>query len=254
MQSGFEKLNDYFDKIYILSLPSLPERIEYINRVCVGLDFEFFWGVDKKNSSIEDLKNQNLYSEERYNSLYRKRENINLGMLCCSLGHLNIYQEIVRKGYQRTLILEDDVIPVFENLKKFETIIEELPVNWELLYLGYEKNDIYGWKALLKKFLYKFSPPYTDIKLNKKIFSNYYPTPVNDNIAIAGFHDCTHAYGVTIAGAKKIIEMQTPVAFNPDNLLAYMISSKLLDGYICRNRLFNQLTAFKDAASSLTSS
>ena len=254
MQSGFEKLNEYFDKIFILSLPSLPERIDYITNTCTGLNYEFFWGIDKALTSLEELKQQNLYNKERYNSLYQKRENINLGMLCCSLGHLNIYKEIIQKGYKRTLILEDDVIPVFNNLMTLDSTLQDIPSDWELLYLGYEKNDLYGWKAFLKKNIYKYFPPYTDIRLNKTIFSNYYPIPVNANISIAGYHDCTHAYGVTLEGAKKLIEMQTPVAFNPDNLLAYMTSSKLLDGYICRNRLFDQRTAFKDSASSLTTS
>jgi hypothetical protein len=48
MQDRFRLLNEYYDKIYVLSLPRLTQRIEHIKRTLSGLNFEFFFGVDKQ--------------------------------------------------------------------------------------------------------------------------------------------------------------------------------------------------------------
>lgn len=253
MQEHFQALNNYYDKIYILSLPRLRERIAYINETCRGLKFDFFWGADKESTSIEDLKNKNLYSTKRFQSFYKKPKDMPPGMLCCSLGHLQIYQDIIKNRYQRSLILEDDVVPLIENFNHFPDIITDLPADWDLLYLGYEKNEIYGLKEKIKQQFYKLFPPYTRFKITKEIFSNYYPQLINKHIAKAGFHDCTHAYSVTLQGTEKLVAMQTPVAFHPDNLISYMACTGNLKAFISRPKLFNQLTAFNNQVASLTS-
>ena len=252
MQEYFRLLNNYYDKIYVLSLHRASERKGYIDNVLKGLDFEYFWGVDKEETSLEKIKNLGLYSTDQYHLFYKNPEEISLGMVCCSLGHVGIYKDIIRNGYKKTLILEDDVVPIIANLKYFPKIVDELPGDWELFYLGYEKNEEFGWKQMLKQTIYKIFPPHSQLRLDRKIYFNYYPRNLTKHIAIAGFHDCTHAYSVTLEGAKKLLQRQQPVSFNPDNLLSYMISTKQVKGYISRPKLFNQLSAFKGKIESLT--
>jgi glycosyl transferase family 25 len=91
------------------------------------------------------------------------------------------------------------------------------------------------------------------MKLNRNVFARYYPIKVSPHIAIAGFHDCTHAYSVTLEGAKKILSHQQPVAFNPDNLLSFLNCTGQLKAYISRPKLFNQLSAFINKMNTLTS-
>ncbi len=252
MQEYFRLLNDYYDKIYVLSLHRSSERKNYINDVLKGLDFEFFWGLDKEETSLEKIKDLGLYSSDQYHLFYKSPGEISLGMLCCSLGHVGIYKDIIRNGYKKTLILEDDVVPIVTDLKYFSEIIEELPGDWELFYLGYEKNEQFGWKQKVKQTIYKIFPRHAQLKLNRKIYSNYYPRNFTKHISIAGFHDCTHAYSVTLEGAKKLLQHQQPVRFNPDNLLSYMICTNQIKGYISHPKLFNQLSAFKGKIESLT--
>ena len=253
MQENFRPLNNYYDKIYVLSLHSASERKHYINNVLKGLDFEFFWGVDKKETSLEKIMDLGLYSSDQYHLFYKNPGEMSLGMLCCSIGHAGIYKDIIRSGYKKTLILEDDVVPIVTNLKYFPEIIDELPGDWELFYLGYEKNEEFGWKQKLKQTIYKIFPLHAQLKLNRKMYLNYYPRNFTKHIAIAGFHDCTHAYSVTLEGAKKLLQYQQPVRFNPDNLLSYLICTNQIKGYISHPKLFNQLSAFKGKIESLTS-
>ena len=252
MQEFVRLLNNYYDKVYVLSIHSASKRKDYINDVLKGLDFEFFWGVDKEETSLEKIKNLGLYSTDQYHLFYKNPEEISLGMVCCSLGHVGIYKDIIRNGYKKTLILEDDVAPIIANLKYFPKIVDELPGDWELFYLGYEKNEEFGWKQMFKQTIYKIFPPHSQLRLDRKIYFNYYPRNLTKHIAIAGFHDCTHAYSVTLEGAKKLLQRQQPVSFNADNLLSYMICTKQVKGYISRPKLFNQLSAFKGKIESLT--
>jgi glycosyl transferase family 25 len=175
-------------------------------------------------------------------------------MLCCALGHVKIYKDIIASGYKRALILEDDAIPVKEALEQFPSIIREIPDDLEVLYLGYEKNEGTGMKSKLKHFFYQLFPSNSQLKLNRQIFANYYPKPVSTHIAKAGFHDCTHAYGITQEGAKKLLTAQQPVRFHPDNLLSYLNCTGKLNGYIARPKLFKQLSAFSHQVDSLTGS
>ena len=253
MWERFRLLNDYYDKIYVLSLPRLTQRIEYIKKTLSGLNFEFFFGVDKQHVSIDQLKEQGLYATEHYQQFYKKPKEISLGMLCCSLGHLKIYEAIVQNNYKKTLVLEDDALPVLESLDFFSRIIRELPDEWEILYLGCEKNQNSGIKEKFKQVIYMAFPYHSQLKLTRQIYANYYPVNISRHIAKAGFHDCTHAYGITLEGAKKLIKEQKPVRFHPDNLLSYMAGTGQLKAYVARPKLFNQLSAFVNKQDSLTS-
>jgi glycosyl transferase, family 25 len=253
MSINFQHLNNYFDKIYVLCLPRLTDRIEHIKNNLAGLNYELFEGVDKQNVTLTDFKKKGVYNTEQYHQFYKGNKDMALGMLCCALGHVKIYESILKNNFEKTLILEDDILLTSDGLASFNAIVNELPNNWDLLYLGYEKNETNGWLQKIKKIWYQLFPPYQKLKVTPAMFKKYYPESVSTHLAHAGFHDCTHAYAVTLQGAKNILNHQQPVAFNPDNLLSYLITNNKLNAYIARPKLFNQLSAFKNDVVSLTS-
>src|SRR5690606_26996338 len=178
MNSAFNFLNQFYDKIYVLSLPRLQNRVDYINSTLEGLNFEFFWGVDRENTSVEQLKNALLYCPDTYQQFYKKPLEMHIGMLCCSLGHLQIYEHIVNNNIGKTLILEDDAIPQLANLIYFPEIINELPADWELFYLGYEKNEMHGNKEKIKKTIYQLLNNHSQLKFSREMYKNFYPESI----------------------------------------------------------------------------
>ena len=58
------------------------------------------------------------------------------------LSHKNIYEEIINKGYKKTLILEDDVEPADESLNLFSEIISELP---DKVVISFDIDGLYSW-------------------------------------------------------------------------------------------------------------
>lgn len=252
MSNPFTELNTYFDKILVLTLPRLTQRMEDFRRVFDGLEYDFFYGLDKQDTSLAMLKQKGEYDTEAYRRFYKKPTEISLGMLCCSIGHLLMYEYIVAHGFQRTLILEDDAIPVSEHLGEFPVVVKELPGDWEVFYLGYEKNENLGLREKIKRSVSLLWPNHAQLHMNRKLFRHYYPEPVSAHIAKAGFHDCTHAYAVTLEGARKLLQHRRPVRFHPDNLLSYCIGMGELNGYISRPKLISQLSAFTNTVDSLT--
>lgn len=252
MKEQFQHLNNYFDKILVLTLPRLTSRIESFKEKFEGLDYEFFYGTDKLQTSIESLKNRGAYSTKAYSKFYKRPVDMSLGMLCCSLGHMDIYNFITENKFSKTMILEDDAFPIKDQLTNFNAIISDLPDDWELFYLGYEKNELLGRREKANRFVKSILPHHTQLKLSGKIFKNFYATPLSVHISKAGFHDCTHAYAVTLEGAQKLKNFSHPVSFHPDNLLAYLNCTGKIKGYISRTKLFDQLSAFTHEIDSLT--
>ena len=252
MHPSYKFLNEYFDKIFVLTLPTLTGRHEHVKKNLAGLNYEFFYGIDKKEVSMEELKNQHWYDTAIYRQHYKRPEEMLPGMLCCSIGHMKIYEYIVYHNIEKALIMEDDVVPVNSELDKLPGIFSALPAGWELFYLGYEKNEKATFRKKLKQLVYTAFPNHAKLKVNRQFFKRYYPRQVSENISEAGFHDCTHAYAVTKEAAEKLLAYSKPIRFNPDNLLYFMISTGQLKGYISSSKFFNQLTAFVNQIESLT--
>ncbi len=119
-------MNDYFDKIYVLSLKRNIERRELVTRRLnqVGIDFEFFDACDG----------------QVLNHLWRKLDNPNFttqNYVACSISHLSIYNDAISRGFKRILILEDDVRPHNDIQNLFNIWKEQIPDDYELLYLGW---------------------------------------------------------------------------------------------------------------------
>ena len=174
------------------------------------------------------------------------------GMLCCSIGHMKMYEHIVNNNINKALIMEDDVVPVSAALSKLPGIMAELPADWELFYLGYEKNEKNTFRNKLSKLFYSAFPNHAKLKVDRQFFKRYYPRQISENISEAGFHDCTHAYAVTQEAARKMLAYGHPIRFNADNLLSFMVNTGQLKGYISSSKFFTQLTAFINQIESLT--
>ena len=123
MNNAFDALNNFYDKIFVITLQRSANRQAHINTVLHGLNYEFFLGTDKKDLSLQEVKDKNIYNEALAVKHHRYSKPMNPGQIGCALSHKNIYEEIINKGYKKTLILEDDVEPVDESLIFFSGFV-----------------------------------------------------------------------------------------------------------------------------------
>jgi glycosyl transferase family 25 len=223
-----------------MTVPRFKERHERVKEQLAGIDFEFFYGADK--NEIDEKATQHIYKYNPKNTLAVRQvfPSLNAGEIACSLSHRMIYQAIADNNWQRVLIFEDDVVPDFATLLMLPDCLKELPPDWDLFYLGYLKNEKATLGKKLKIFWYKIMALLGFSRIPVSMISKVLPKPFSHNLMQAGFHDCTHAYAVSLRGAKKLLAAQSPIQYRADNLLSALVLKGQLNAFISKSNLFNQ--------------
>jgi len=251
-QKNIDLLNNYYDKIYLVMIErNIPERLEKITSALKGLNFELFKGVDgrllseQERNEIYDHENSSKYMNEF--SLFRyhtsDKSGLNIGNIGCSKSHLNIYKDIIQKGYKKVLILEDDVRFDTRTIGLIPDILEQIPSDTELFYWGYRWYDC---ESLLSRIKRKYVTPII-LLLSGKNVQRYisenkikYPTKHTKHVWNSGFHAGTHAYGITQEAAKKVIQLNDPVIYSADMALASLVKNKKVKAYIAVPMIFRE--------------
>lgn len=235
-----EILQSYFDKVLVLTVPRFKERQQKIKQRLEGISFEFFFGADKNDLTPEYINQHYRYDKKNSLAVSYTFKPLNTGEIACSLSHRNIYQAMIDNNWNRVLVFEDDVVPDHEKLSLLYDCLKELPDNWELFYLGYLKNEKPTPGRKIKQGWYKLMAALGLSKIPVAMINNFLPINYSANLWKAGFHDCTHAYAVSLSGAKKLVAAQKPVVHRADNLLSSLVLKEELNAYASKDFLFNQ--------------
>jgi glycosyl transferase, family 25 len=238
MQQYFQLLNQYYDKIYVLSVASAVERRKLFAERFNGLDYSFFYGADKNKFSIDEVKEKKVFSEELTRKHHRFGKTMKHGEIACSWSHKMIYEEMLSGNYNRILIFEDDAVPDATMMTKIAEILNQVPADCELLMWGWDKNGTDNIATRFKKTIYHIQHSIGRLKWDHQMIRNLYAKPFSQYLKKAGFHDYTYAYAITRTGAKKLIGMQTPIQYIADNLLAHAASKEVVTGYIVSPPVF----------------
>ncbi|WP_428657826.1 glycosyltransferase family 25 protein [Runella sp.] len=242
MKTAYDFLNSYFDKIFVISLHRATDRQMALKQHLEGLNYEIFWAVDKKNFTVEEVIASGVYDEVK--ALRFNRHGVRkllLGEIACAWSHRNIYETILKEGYERVLIFEDDVVPNNHKLELLPHTFQQLPKSWELIYLGFLQNEEVTSKNWRKKQFYKLLATFNAYKwLTRKHVNNLYPKPYSSHLRIAGLHDCTHAYAISRSGAEKLLKAQTPIYSAADELMTHEVIRGNLNAFICNPTFFDQ--------------
>ena len=233
-------LSQYFDKVLVLTVSRFKERHEKVKQRLAGIEFEFFYGTDKNSLDPVFISQNYVYDRKTSLAVRQEFKEMNTGEIACSLSHRSIYQAMIDNNWQRVLILEDDVVPDFNTLPLLFTELKELPADWELFYLGYLKNEKHTISLKLKQAGYKIMRFFGNSKLSYQQIDNLAPHKFSSSLLKAGFHDCTHAYAVSLEGAKKLLQAQNPVKYRADNLLTALVLNGEINAYASKLFLFNQ--------------
>jgi glycosyl transferase, family 25 len=233
-------LQQYFDKVFVVSVPRFTDRHKQLEKHLEGLTYDFFWGADKLKLDYNTAKTDGTYDEQMAQKLQRQGKALNLGEIACSLSHRMVYEEMLKHNWQKVLILEDDILPLYNNLPQLPVVLNELPDDWELVYLGYLKHENVTAALKRKQTWYKILSRFGLMKWTYKMVNNLLPKPYSTHLKKAGFHDCTHAYAITLQAAKKLLAAQTPVVYRADDLLSSTIMKGELEAFVTEPKFFDQ--------------
>ncbi len=238
----FNQINSFFDKIYVISLKKSSDRHPRIKKNLDGLDYEIFWGVDGSKLDLNELEEKEIYVPKIAVRDNFSGKELQPGEIGCALSHLHIYKNIVKNGYRRTLILEDDIFLSCDSENTVLKAFRELPEDWEFLYIGYFTND--DEMTLPVKLRIHIAYPllhyFGRTKYKAERLRRKYYRPYSENLDRAGFHAGTHAYGVSLSGAKKILSEQKPITMASDNIVGKMCMDGNLNAFRFKKQLFFQ--------------
>jgi glycosyl transferase family 25 len=233
-------LEKFFDKIIVITIPRATERQQKVRNRLKGLQFEFFYGVDKHALNPDQILKENIYNDSKAKKLDRYGRSMVLGQVACALSHRKVYEHVLEQGYKNVLIFEDDLVTLEWTINEFVAAFEELPADWEMVYLGYSKYETVTTSLKLKQLFYKGLSYTPFLKWSPIMVDNLLPKPYSLHLRKAGFHDLLHAYAVTAEACKKLIEAQTPVVFVADPLVSHLIMNGQLKAFTTIPQFFTQ--------------
>lgn len=179
-------------KIFVVHYSKLTERKKHILQQFNkhGLeDYEFIQNFDREDLTPSDIS---------------RFTNISPGAMSISLANFFIYKQISEK-YEYALIFEDDVILADRFKEILGRYIEELPSDFDMLFIGDGCNLHIEQKNILP-----------NINIYKK---ELYPTYWGGD----GCTRCVDSYIVSNKCAKKLCEyidnLKSPIPTTPDSLL-----------------------------------
>ena len=240
MQDAFEFLNRWADRIVVISLDRARDRQARLRDRLGGLRYEIFPATDKRDLDRGALVKDGGFDESRTRRAFRHTRDMNDGEIACALSHRRVYEAAVAGGWARTVVLEDDVIPRPSDLASLRAALAELPPGWDLCYLGYMKNEAPSAWDRAKRAAYVALAPLGLVRWRLGEARRLLPEPFSPHLRRAGLHACTHAYAVSLAGARKLAAAQTPVSLRADWLLSSLILRGELSAFAAEPRLFDQ--------------
>jgi glycosyl transferase family 25 len=198
-------------------------------------------GIDKHELDLNLLAIE--YDDAKARAMQRSPRSLLPGEIACALSHRKIHEEIVRRGLKNTLILEDDVVP--QNMNALPGILSDWPKDAGIVYLGYWRREKWGFKQRAKTgiyLIYRWFRLGGWHRLKYERVRNYYCRPYSRHFLTSGYHNGSHAYSVSLEAAKALSQMQQPVIYLADHLLAFAATGDpRCKGYSCRPLLFEQL-------------
>lgn len=181
-------------KIYIISLERNKERQHIIAKrmMQLGLDFEFFVGVDGSSLTQTELAQvDQKYCHTNFN------HEMNPSEVGCAMSHIRIYEKMVADNIAHALILEDDAY-VLSCVPDILSSVMRRP-NFDMLYLFHGKA---------KRWPFSHRLPH-----NYRLVRYMSPSKKSKRCIIGAV-----AYMLSLNGAKKLLNQAYPIRMPADYL------------------------------------
>jgi GR25 family glycosyltransferase involved in LPS biosynthesis len=180
-------------KIYFINLDRRPDRYEHFLKQCSEKFIDFskvirFKAIDGNSYNFNDIE-LSMFKNVDY-----KGKNYEKNIMGNQLSHLNILKDMIQNEYEYIIIFQDDVILKKDFIKEINNIIDNIPIDAEIVNIGYHKF------ASFNTFIPYDLNNNEEKELSKKNI-NEYICILNDTI-----NPCSLGYIVTLQGAINLIE------------------------------------------------
>lgn len=216
-------------KTYVIHYTKLKDRKEKVlsyldNNIC---DYEFIEELDQEDIDENHLEKYYLPEkklfDEKISPLWDSNahtfRHLNIAEISCTIKHILALEKVANQDNDYCLILEDDAIPIENNVyEKIENLIETAPNDWDAIFMGAGCGIDF---------------------MNHKLRDSYL---INDKFAKVP-HPCTNcaeAYLIKKSSAKKVFDSIIPFQLVSDWELAYQFYKLNMNVYWSIPPLFYQ--------------
>ena len=87
---SYGALNDYFDRIFVLTLRRATNRHSLLERALSGLRYEVVYGSDKVDLELAELEAGGMFDDRAARHLHRYGRGVTLGHIACVLSRARL--------------------------------------------------------------------------------------------------------------------------------------------------------------------
>ncbi len=233
-------LRSFHDKVYVLTTPDAAERQRGVVEQLGEGNFEFVYGPDKNQLSIDELIRSGAYDPVEAAGVDRVWPEMTLGHICCSIGHRNVYDRFRESGAERALIFEDDVVAYDINEKNIAAAVRRVPYDAEIIYWGWWLGRFRPWSRIAQQGIDEVRASLGLYHLTRQQVRSKWMRRYNRYFHTSAWNYLLHAYTITRSAADTMIEMNTPIIMNSDHVPIKAIESGRIRGYVAVTQLFWQ--------------
>lgn len=235
-------INNIFDAVYVINLDRAVDRLKDIDGKLkkIGIRYTRISAVEGRKLSVDEIKAESSSSCANF-CIY--------GAIGCALSHKKIWKDVVKRNYQKVLILEDDANFADNFDQRFLSSWKAVPNDWELVHLGavIGGGDRYNytWFDWLNTVPLMLSDTLSGVSMNRG-----QAVDPEGKVLIPDINAGSHAYAVTLSGCKKLLKCIPKITYpgHIDLLIAYR-ASHLLNRYAFADPdLIAQPTIAKDSS------
>lgn len=176
--------------VFVINLERNQNRRTYITKHlnALGINPTIVPAVDGRKLDYEELKKSGVYDDSVAHEVFSR--SLSLPEIGCLLSHRNIYEEIIKNGFEQALVLEDDVIFTDGAVEILRNLLDELPDDCDVVQLYYSCKDY---------------------------------DRIGENLVRFNFNDCmpvgAAGYIVKLSGAKKLLDEWYPARYPADSYI-----------------------------------
>ena len=162
------------DKYYMCHYSKLTERRRYVEDVVLKYNIDLNWILEYDKEQIDENILSKIFPYLFSDKCGRKLSKAEISL---AMKHYCVFNDVIKNNYQNVVVFEDDIILVDDFDKKLNKYINQLPDNYDILWIG-TCCDLHTLQ--------------TDPELN--VYTNSHGSI------------CTHAYVISNDACKKIVD------------------------------------------------
>lgn len=211
-------------KVYLINLDSETERMKTVDLHLTDIGLNHY---ERVSASRTGTHNENI-------SDFSQKMCIQ-SALGCSASHRKVWKEVVDQNLDMAMILEDDVRFVDGAMEELDKVLEELPEDFDILYIGSGGLNSHTIRHIGDLFLYPIS-----------LINGRKGEKISDRLITPLVPLDMHAYVISNKGAKKLFEREQISCHQDLEIAVFMDNLKM---YACDPVLAEQ-TNFESSRNS----